>query len=141
MTAENRGDGALDALRPGPDFVEKGAQGIRLDDVRRVLRRAAEIRRRFRRGPLARFVREGALLVSLMRDYWQGTYRSVPYGTLAAVAFTLLYILNPLDLVPDVLPVVGQLDDASVLSAALLLIEQDLARYRRARGRAARAGG
>lgn len=124
------GDGA------GRVLVERGARGIGEDDLRRVVERADEIARRFKkRGPLARFLEDGRLCVSLVRDYWSGRYRAVPYGTLAAVAFTLLYVLNPLDLVPDVLPLIGQLDDAAILSAALLMVEGDLRRYRRALGR------
>lgn len=120
---------------PGRAIVERGARGIDEDDVRRVVERAEEITRRFtKRGPLARFLEDGRLFVSLIRDYWTGRYRAVPFGTLAAVTFTLLYVLNPLDLVPDVLPFIGQLDDAAVFSAALLLVEKDLRRYRRALG-------
>lgn len=115
-------------------IVERGARATGEEDVRRVVEHADEIVRRFKRGPLARFLQDGRLFVSLVRDYWSGRYRAVPFGTLAAVAFTLLYVLNPLDLVPDLLPFVGQLDDAAVFSAALLLVEGDLRRYRRALG-------
>ena len=40
-------------------------------------------------------------------------------------------MLNPLDLIPDALPVLGVLDDAAVVSACLVLLEQDLHDYRR----------
>lgn len=127
--------GTSDAGGAARRIVERGARGIEEGDVRRVVERADDITRRFKkRGPLARFLEDGRLFVSLARDYWSGRYRQVPFGTLAAVAFTLLYVLNPLDLVPDVLPFVGQLDDAAVFSAALLLVEGDLRRYRRALG-------
>ena len=127
--------GASDGGGAGRRIVERGARGIDEDDVRRVVERADDITRRFKkRGPLARFLNDGRLFVSLVRDYWSGRYRQVPFGTLAAVAFTLLYVLNPLDLVPDVLPFIGQLDDAAIVSAALLLVEGDLRRYRRALG-------
>jgi len=53
----------------------------------------------------------------------------VPIGTVSAIGFALLYVLNPLDLVPDVLPVVGLLDDAAVVSACVVLVEQDLHAY------------
>jgi uncharacterized membrane protein YkvA (DUF1232 family) len=42
----------------------------------------------------------------------------------------LLYVLNPFDLVPDALPLLGLLDDAAVVSACLSLVEQDLRDYR-----------
>jgi uncharacterized membrane protein YkvA (DUF1232 family) len=54
----------------------------------------------------------------------------LPYWTLSAVAFTLLYVANPFDLVPDALPGVGLVDDAAVLSVCLLMVEQDLYDYK-----------
>jgi len=43
----------------------------------------------------------------------------------------LIYVLNPFDLVPDVLPVIGQVDDASVFAACLMLIQRDLNQYKK----------
>ena len=43
----------------------------------------------------------------------------VPLGTKALVALTVVYLVSPLDLVPDVIPVLGQLDDALVAVFAL----------------------
>lgn len=115
------------------EVVERGARDVDEDDIRRVVRKAEAIAARFRRGPLARFVDDGRLLVHLVKDYWSGEYRDVPWATIAAVAFTLLYVLNPFDLVPDFLPGIGQMDDAAVLSLVLYMVEKDLERYRRAR--------
>ena len=39
-------------------------------------------------------------------------------------------MINPFDIVPDVLPFVGAVDDASVIAACLFLIERDLLQYR-----------
>ena len=114
-------------------LVERGARDVGEDDIRRVVRKAEAILARFRRGPLARFLDDGRLLVLLVKDYWSGEYRDVPWATLAAVVFTLLYVLNPFDLVPDFLPGIGQMDDAAVLSLVLFMVENDLERYRRAR--------
>jgi uncharacterized membrane protein YkvA (DUF1232 family) len=40
-------------------------------------------------------------------------------------------VLNPLDLIPDFLPLVGQIDDAAVIAACLLMVRQDLHRYKK----------
>lgn len=119
----------LDAL--DTDFVEAGAKRITEADVETVVQRMGTLRERFTAGgPLARFVSDGRLLLDLVRDAWGGTYRSVPYWTLSAAVFALLYVLNPMDVIPDALPAVGLLDDATVLSLCLMLIEQDLSQYR-----------
>jgi uncharacterized membrane protein YkvA (DUF1232 family) len=71
------------------------------------------------------------MLIAMVKDYWRKNYRQTPFGVIGAVVFTLIYILNPFDLVPDVLPVLGQVDDASVFTACLMLIERDLSKYRK----------
>ena len=117
--------------RIDPGFLDVGAADVTDRDVQRVVQEADAIESRFHRdGPLERLLDDGRLLLRLVQDAWNGSYRRVPRWTLSAAVFTLLYVLNPLDLVPDAIPVVGALDDAAVVSLALLLMEQDLLAYR-----------
>ncbi len=81
-------------------------------------------------GPLARFITDIKLMLALLKDYVTGNYRDIPWRSLAAIAGALLYLLNPLDLVPDFLVMLGLVDDALVLGTCLSLIEHDLYRYR-----------
>ena len=45
----------------------------------------------------------------------------VPFYAKAVPALAVLYVLSPLDFIPDVLPVVGQLDDLGILILAVKL--------------------
>lgn len=113
------------------DYVERGAEDITEVDLDTVVDQAEAIEERFQgSGPLQRLLEDGRLLLGLVRDARHGRYRKVPVWTLSAVGFTLLYVLNPFDLVPDALPLLGLLDDAAVVSACLSLVEQDLCAYR-----------
>ena len=113
------------------EIVKDGAQNVTKKDIQKVISRSEEIQRKFSaRGPLARFVEDGKLLMSIVKDYWAGAYRQVPYGVIASSVFTLIYVLNPFDMVPDVLPLIGQLDDVAVMGACLILVEQDLHKYK-----------
>ena len=78
---------------------------------------------------LSRFSTDIRLMFSMLRDYWQGNYREVPWKSIAAIAGALVYVLNPLDLIPDLLLGFGLLDDAGVVAACLALVESDLLRY------------
>ena len=69
-------------------------------------------------------------MAALLRDFVKGEYRDVPWGTITAVAAALLYFINPIDIIPDFLPVIGFIDDALVLALALKLIGGDLDKYR-----------
>jgi len=117
--------------KPNEEFVKQGAQNVTDKDIEKVVDRSEDIKRKFLSpGPLTRFVDDGRLLISLVKDYWSRAYRQVPYGTIAASAFSLIYVFNPFDFVPDVLPLIGQLDDVAVISACLLMLEHDLHKYR-----------
>ena len=76
-----------------------------------------------------RIVRDFKLLVSLIKDYWTGKYRKIPFKSVAAVILALLYVINPFDLIPDYILGLGQIDDALILFFCLYFIEKDLHRY------------
>ena len=115
----------------GEELIKQGSPKMTENDIQKVVNKSDEIEKKFRsRGPLQRFIDDGKLLISAVKDYWTGTYRKWPWGTIAAVVFTLIYVLNPLDLVPDVLPIIGEVDDAAVVAACLFLVERDLMAYK-----------
>ncbi|MBT8255362.1 MAG: DUF1232 domain-containing protein [Bacteroidia bacterium] len=99
-------------------------------DVEIIFQNEEKIHRKVKRkGPLKKYIDVVRLMFSMVKDYKQGTYREVPWNTIASIALVLLYVLNPLDIIPDFLPVFGLLDDASVLALALKLIKNDLDLY------------
>ena len=112
-------------------YIQEGAKKVGPKDFLKVINKSQEIRQKFRgRGPLNRFLEDGRLLLGIVKDYWAGRYRSVPYGLIAAVVFVLIYVFNPFDLVPDFLPLIGEIDDAAVVGVSLMALEQDLFKYR-----------
>jgi uncharacterized membrane protein YkvA (DUF1232 family) len=117
--------------KPTEEYVKQGAEKVTASDIDTVVERSDEISKKFSaRGPLKRFIEDGKVLRALIQDWRAGRYRQALYGTIAAVAFALLYVFNPFDLVPDVLPFLGAVDDATVIGACLMLIERDLKKYR-----------
>lgn len=69
------------------------------------------------------------VMLSLVKDYWKGEYREVPYWAIAAAALALLYVLNPADLFPDIIIGVGYVDDAAVIAFCLKLVQHELDKY------------
>ena len=51
----------------------------------------------------------------LASAYASGKYREVPWKTVMTVLAAIIYFLNPLDLVPDFIPLMGLTDDFGVL--------------------------
>lgn len=70
------------------------------------------------------------LLFSMMRDYTSQSYTHVPWYIISAIGAALLYVISPLDLIPDFIPFIGFLDDATVLALCLNLVHKDLMLYK-----------
>ena len=68
-----------------------------------------------RPGILRTLLAQARLAVRLVRE------PRVPWLVKTVPALALLYVLSPFDFVPDVLPVVGELDDLAVLVIAVEL--------------------
>ena len=79
---------------------------------------------------LKALLENGRLLLSLVKDYFTGAYREVPYWAIGASALALVYVLSPIDAIPDVIPGLGYLDDATVLAFCLKLVETELEKYK-----------
>jgi len=65
-------------------------------------------------------------MLRLIRAYSQGSYRDVPESTLVVIIAAIIYVVNPLDAIPDALPALGFLDDATVLALAVRRARQTL---------------
>ena len=70
------------------------------------------------------------LMVTLLKYYFSGTYRHVPWKSLVSIVAACLYFLNPFDLVPDFVAV-GLLDDLSVVAFVVRFVQQDLEQFKK----------
>jgi uncharacterized membrane protein YkvA (DUF1232 family) len=50
-----------------------------------------------------------------VKAYAQGEYKTIPWKSLLLVVAAILYFINPIDLIPDLLPVLGLTDDFAIL--------------------------
>lgn len=121
-------------------FIEAGAAGVTPGQAAQVAQSGRAVDAKFASRMLVRFAVDAKLVVLLVRDYVAGRYRDVPWWAIAAMVFSLLYVLSPLDLIPDFIPVIGLMDDAAVFAICVGMVERDLQRYAEWRERAQKAG-
>ncbi len=69
------------------------------------------------------------LLGALIKDYWKGEYRDVSLGSIAVFVLSIIYVLSPIDILSDFIPLLGQIDDAFILLFCIYLLEKDLKKY------------
>jgi uncharacterized membrane protein YkvA (DUF1232 family) len=73
--------------------------------------------------------RQTRLVIEFVDDFRTGTYREVPWWAVAIAVTAMLYAINPADVIPNVLPIVGTLDDLAVVAVAVRLLRSELIRY------------
>ena len=86
-------------------------------------------------GRMEKVTKQVELVLELARDYHEGTYVAVPWYSLAGAVLGLLYAINPADLVPDSVPILGSVDDIIVLALVTRLLRKDLLAYCDFKGR------
>ena len=69
-------------------------------------------------------------LIGLVRSYIRREYTAIPVGSIIAILAALIYVLAPIDLIPDTIPVLGVLDDVAVISSLCTkFVKYDLDKY------------
>ena len=77
-------------------------------------------------------VRDELQLLSLMaRDVATGRYREYKVGSILLAVAALVYVVSPLDVVPDFLIGLGLLDDAAIVAWAFARLSSEVERYRK----------
>lgn len=70
------------------------------------------------------------LLWALLKDYYTKQYPHVPWKFVASIGFAVAYLVAPIDVIPDVIPVLGYVDDASVFGLVIKAFESEINTYR-----------
>ena len=66
----------------------------------------------------------------LLQDYWSGNYKNIPWKLAASIGFAVTYLISPLDIVPDFLPLLGFTDDAAVFALVISSFQSELDTYK-----------
>lgn len=61
------------------------------------------------------------MTLSLIKEIFQGL-KTAPLSVKLLIAGCVFYLLSPIDLIPDFIPVIGQADDVIVLGFLLRLV-------------------
>jgi uncharacterized membrane protein YkvA (DUF1232 family) len=81
-------------------------------------------------GLWGRLIGNFKLLYSLIKDYWKGEYRDISPWSIIVFIAGIIYVISPIDIIPDFLPLLGQIDDALILILCMYFLEKDLHKYK-----------
>ena len=68
-------------------------------------------------------------MCDLISDYNKGIYKNIPLATIVTILAAILYMVCPVDLLPDALPLIGVLDDAAILYGVSMAAKNDIEAY------------
>jgi uncharacterized membrane protein YkvA (DUF1232 family) len=68
-------------------------------------------------------------LVRMLKAWSKGEYKNISATSIIAVVAALLYFANPFDIIPDFIPLFGQIDDILVLSYLIKMLNKEIERF------------
>ena len=123
---------------PDWKFILNRAKYIKMSDIgSKIIDRMKDINVKLRKLNPKQFkqmIDRLKLLITLIKDYWNGDYREIPWLSVTLISFSIVYFFSPVDLIPDYIPGVGYLDDAAVITLVWMSIKSDLEEYAKWKG-------
>jgi len=68
--------------------------------------------------------------IRLVKSYFSGEYRAISTKSIVIGIATLLYVVSPIDLVPDFIPIIGFADDISLMAWFIKAFQTELSKFR-----------
>jgi len=82
------------------------------------------------KGPITEVLDDLGTLIRLVRAHFNGQYPDMPWETVAVALGGVIYFLSPIDLIPDVIPIAGFVDDAAVIAVVIASLAKALEDFR-----------
>jgi len=70
-----------------------------------------------------------SLAYEMIKDFKAKRYVDLPWRTITLITVAIIYFINPIDIIPDILPVIGFTDDAIAFASIFRSVQGDLMRY------------
>lgn len=119
-----------DIKNKAKELWDKFSLDITLDKLKSIFEKSKEILNLSSSSHLSKFLEQIQLMINMIGDYIHGNYKDIPWKTIASVAGALIYIIIPIDAIPDVIPLAGLLDDAFIIGLCVKYFSEDLHKYK-----------
>ena len=68
-------------------------------------------------------------LTRMVRSWAKGDYKNISTSSIIAVVAALIYFVNPLDLIPDFIPIIGQIDEIFIIVYLIKTVNKEIERF------------
>lgn len=70
------------------------------------------------------------VIAELVKAYVKKEYREVSTSSIVVALAALIYFVTPIDLIPDMIPLMGFADDVAIIVLAMKFIHEDLQQFK-----------
>lgn len=78
---------------------------------------------------LGRYVGDFKLLIAMCKDAITGKFKMNSWN-LSIIIGTIVYVISPIDAIPDFIAVGGWIDDVAIVAYAMRKLSEEIARYK-----------
>jgi len=77
-----------------------------------------------------KFIDNIKVFIRMIKAYTKGVYREVSVKSILALVAAIVYFVMPIDLIPDIIPVTGLVDDFAVVMWVYNQLEKEINAFR-----------
>lgn len=110
--------------------INRRAENVNRDDVKNVIDNEAGAEKMVKKnGFLKQYWTDIKTSFALLKDWYLGNYKKIPFRMVAAITGAIIYMMSPIDIIPDCIPFGGLIDDALILAAVFGISRANLDEY------------
>ena len=120
------------SLEKAESTLEKGFSAAEdtIDDKEKLTSMLEKLKQKMKSLPMVGSVLANVpTMFRLLNSYLKEEYTDIPRKQLIIIVSTLSYLISPIDLVPDFIPVIGLMDDMAIISVCVKSTKPELEKY------------